>query len=294
MRRMFLMSSVLLAAPFYAGTAGAEVCIAEEDCNNLGYTEDKACRDGVKCPFGEKWLCLERCLEGQVRKDGKCVDIFSGSCSGMAKNCKIGQILNNDGSCSDDKVSGKTPLGVVVYIDDGCGYAITDSPIAINIKWSTEYADTGTFQSTSRTKAINDFDVNGNMTKIIQYTENKYGDKAADYYPAVYAALNYAPSGAPTTKGKWALPSAGILNSLYTNLSTINNTISKLIGIKLTTDGASWSHTNDEQIWSSSEYSSEKMWRFCPSCDNYGGVMYYSKDATSSGGYFAVRPVLAF
>ena len=119
MRRMFLMSSVLLAAPFYAGTAGAEVCIAEEDCNNLGYTEDKSCTDGLKYPFGEKWHCPD-------------------------KKCQIGWILNSDMSCTENVESGKTPIAVVVYLDDkGNGQAMTPSPTAQSIVWSTEAKATG-------------------------------------------------------------------------------------------------------------------------------------------------------
>ncbi len=214
---------------------------------------------------------------------GKCESVaVLGVCTGKAQSCSVGQILNNDGSCSNSVVSGKTPIGVVVYISGGsdkCGYAMTASPIASSIKWSTEYVNTGAFQSSSWSSAIKDFDVSGNMTKIIQSGN-------ASTYPAAYAAMNYAPSAAPTSKGKWMLPTAGILNSLYTNLNAINNAISKVGGTQLTGD--------NEHIWSSSEYSYYYAWSFCADSNlgaNQGGVYGRSKDYTNK---LVVRPVLAF
>jgi len=213
---------------------------------------------------------------------GKCESVaILGVCTGKAKNCSIGQILNNDGTCSNDKVSGKTPIGVVVYISGGtdkCGYAMTASPIRTSIMWSSEYVNTGAFQSSNWQDAIKDFDVSGNMTKIIQA-----GNSST--YPAAYAALNYAPSAAPTSKGKWMLPTAGILNSLYTNLNAVNNTISKLGGTQLTND--------NEHIWSSSACSNYIAWYFCTdSGASQGGVYWHSK--ASSISRYVVRPVLAF
>ncbi len=254
-------------------------CRPMQDCRALGYKEAPCPEQGVKCPFGETWYCPLRCKDGQVWKDGKCTDVL-GSCSGAAKNCKIGQILNSDASCSDNKVSGKTPIGVVVAIKDNCGWAMTASPIASSIKWSTEYVNTGAFQSSSWQNAIKDFDVSGNMTKIIQ-TANGNNSR----YPAAYAALNYAPSAAPTSKGKWTLPTAGILNSLYTNLNAINNAISKVGGTQLTGD--------NEHIWSSSEYSSNHAWYFCTlNVSSPGGVNWNRKDTNFSD--YVVRPVIEF
>ena len=262
--KFLLLGTSLSLIPQYA----AAQC-AVTDCLQLGYTSLKSCTGGLKCPFGEYWAC--------PKVEEKAV---LGQCTGYAKNCKIGDILNSDGTCSTDKVSGKTPIGVVVYISGGsdkCGYAMTASPIASSIKWSTEYVNTGAFQSSNWQNAIKDFDVSGNMTKIIQAG-------SSSTYPAAYAALNYAPSAAPTSKGKWALPTAGILNSLYTNLNAINNAISKVGGTQLTGD--------NEHIWSSSEYASSLAWVFC----TYGGVtdggVGGNKDDYNSTS--VVRPVLAF
>ena len=241
---------------------------AVTDCQQLGYTSLKSCDGGLKCPFGEYWAC--------PKVEEKAV---LGQCTGYAKNCSIGQILNSDGTCSTDKVSGKTPIGVVVYISGGsdkCGYAMTASPIATSIQWGGYGTDISSLPNYADGQdAITDFDVSGNMTKIIQAG-------SSSTYPAAYAALNYAPSAAPTSKGKWALPTAGILNSLYTNLNAINNAISKVGGTQLTGD--------NEHIWSSSEYGSNYAWVFCTNVSR--GLNNHTK-GNYNGGY-VVRPVLAF
>ena len=264
MRKIYLLSSVLFVTPFVLNSNVFAADCATQDCPTLGYTSASNTGNCVKCPFGNYWAC--------PKAEEKAV---LGQCTGYAKNCSIGQILNSDGTCTTDKVSGKTPIGVVVAIKDNCGYAMTASPIKKGIQWSTEYVNTGAFQSFSWSVAIKDFDVSGNMTKIIQAG-------SSSTYPAAYAALNYAPSAAPTSKGKWALPTAGILNSLYTNLNAINNAISKVGGTQLTGD--------NEHIWSSSEYNYGNTWVFCTS-DSYG-VDNCNKDFTGSG--YVVRPVLAF
>ena len=279
---------------------------AVTDCQQLGYTSLKSCDGGLKCPFGEYWACpcdeaykytctgtneqpgtdkcgdkykSCTCTSGYEWKDGKCQTKgpVLGQCTGYAKNCKIGDILNSDGTCTTDNI--KMPLGVVVSIKDNCGYAMTAIPIRTSIKWSTEHTNSGTFQSSYWQNAIKDFDVSGNMAKIIQA-----GNSST--YPAAYAALNYAPNTAPTTKGKWALPTAGILNSLYTNLNIINNTISKLGGIQFTND--------NEYIWSSSECSSYLIWIFCTSggAKDRGGLCTNPKERDFSSSI--MRPVLAF
>ena len=236
-------------------------CSPAQNCAELGYIETANKVGCLKCPFGNGWYCPQKpcdasyqytctgtneqpgadkcgdkyksctCASGYEWKDGKCQikGAILGQCTGYAKNCAIGQILNSDGTCTTNKESDKTPIGVIVYIgSDNCGYAMTASSIATGIAWGNYGTDISSLPNyTSWSSAIKDFDVSGNMTKIIQSGN-------ASTYPAAYAAMNYAPSAAPTSKGKWMLPTAGILNSLYTNLNAINNAISKVGGTQLT------------------------------------------------------------
>ena len=248
---MFLMSSVLLAAPFYAGTAGAEVCIAEEDCNNLGYTEDKSCTDGLKCPFGEKWHCPD-------------------------KKCQIGWILNSDMSCTENVESGKTPIAVVVYLDDkGNGQAMTPSPTAQSIVWSTEEKATGVPQLPFYTDAWNDF---GSCSNTVKAMMNGDSQK----YPAPWSAKTYAPSAAASTKGQWCLPAAGVLHSTYENRKIIDAAIQKLGGEVL--------QNNRNQIWSSTENDKTFMYIFTVYSEG-SGLALRGKGQSSAT---VVRPVIEF
>ena len=258
MRRMFLMSSVLLTVPFYAGTAGAEVCIAEEDCNNLGYTEDKSCTDGLKCPFGEKWHCPD-------------------------KKCQIGWILNSDMSCTENVESGKTPIAVVVYMDDnGNGQAMTASPInSSSLTWSSTAmakTDIPSLPNIMQNQFATDINSCQNSFYIAAY-----GDSSK--FPAVWAAKNYTPAAAPNTKWKWCLPSAGILRSVIDNKEVINKAIDLLGGRKIEETSS-----KSEGILSSSEADGTWIWETCYSrdlCTSY-------KDYTNGNFLYSVRPVIEF
>ena len=315
MRRIFLMSSVLFVAPFVFGESGevSAQCVATQDCASLGYTEASCPNGGIKCPFGNTWNCKTcdplykytcngtgytggdgpacggkykscKCAAGYIWNGAACEPgAILGQCTGYAKNCAIGQILNSDGTCTTDKVSGKMPIGVVVYISGGtdkCGYAMTASPIQTHIQWSSKETDIPSLPNhVPMEDAMKDFDVSGNMTKIIQAG-------GSDAYPAAYAALDYAPNAAPTSKGKWMLPTAGILNSLYKNQKTVDNTISKIGGTQF--------KDQNEHMWSSSEYGYASAWSFCNTekCGNWVGLGNNNKIYGSFN--CVVRPVIMF
>ena len=259
--KFLLIGTSLSLIPQYA-TAQCAVT----DCQQLGYTSLKSCDGGLKCPFGEYWAC--------PKVEEKAV---LGACTGYAKNCKIADILNSDGTCTNDKESGKTPIGVIIAIKDNCGWAMTASVIATNLKWSTKEVATGIGTTPDWTTAITDFEACVNTQKIIQQGNSSE-------YPAAWAAVNYSPIAAPVTKGKWCLPAPGMLNSLYTNFYAINNTISKLGGKQL---------THDIPLWSSSESDYFTAWAFWPGAAVCNcGVTRYVKYLNDSGS--VVRPVIAF
>ncbi len=153
---------------------------------------------------------------------------------------------------------------------------MTASPIATDIKWSKVNVNTGAFQSQNWQDAIRDDDLYSNMTKIIQSGNSSQ-------YPAAYAALNYAPNAAPTTKGKWVLPTANIFSILHNNLYIVNSTISKLGGTPL---------TDDESVWSSTECSSYCAWASC--INTYSGACKSGIIDWGKNNILSVRPVIEF
>ena len=266
----FLLCGV--AVCFVPQAAVAQCAVT--DCQQLGYTSLQKCDNGLKCPFGEYWACPK--VEEKA--------VF-GQCTGYAKNCSIGQILNSDGTCTSDKVSGKTPIGVVVYIGgDNCGQALALQDLG-DMAWSTEHVDIPDLPNyTSSSIAEQDFDSCGNTQKII-----KQGNSAT--YPAAWTAVNYVPSSVPATKGKWCLPAAGIGRSMMNNYDKINSGLSKA-GVEPFQKELGRGHC----IWTSSEINRSHAWFFCGNSDSYGNIFgsvydYVSKDGR--GGLF-VRPVLVF
>ena len=256
--KFLLLGTSLSLIPQYASAQ----CTTTPDCTSMGYKETTNKGGCLKCPTGNGWYC-------PPPKEEKAV---LGECTGYAKNCKIADILNSDGTCTTDKENSKTPLGVVIAIKDNCGYTMTASPIETKSAWGlgdvTKLPSYKNWQD-----AIKDFNTKENTQKLIQ-VGNSTAQKAA----------NYSPNTAPSTKGKWLLPSAGILNSLYTNLSTINNIISKLNGIQLIND--------NEHIWSSSMTAYGYTWLFCTGSGSDSGISW----GTEQGGNedTSIRPVLAF
>ena len=95
MTRMYVLLSIITLLPTFAQ---AETCTATPDCKTLGYTET-SCPDGggVKCPWNTSLMYCPQC-----KAQDPCLD------------CKVGYILNSDLTCTQNKVSGKTPIGVVI------------------------------------------------------------------------------------------------------------------------------------------------------------------------------------
>ena len=290
---------------------------AVTDCQQLGYTSLKSCAGGLKCPFGEYWACPcdesykytcsgsneqpgtdkcgEKyksctCADGYEWKDSKCQTkgVEFGTCTGRAKNCKVADILYRDGTCSADVISGKEPIGVVVYIssDGNCGQAMALHSAKASIAWSTEFIVTGIPQITEYSDLMNGKDVSSceNTKKII---ENGNADK----YPAAWAAINYAPGVAPETKGKWCLPAGSVLNIMLWRLDIIDQTFRKIGGTVLL--------ENREVLWSSTEYrDNTSVWMLCPlGCAN-GTNTYASAKTETYDSYldvsYVARPVIEF
>ncbi len=277
-------------------------CVATTDCATLGYTET-FCPNGkgIKCPFGDKWACPSTetefcekygfkydcsgtgyasgsgmpcnnkyasctCASGYEWKDGKCTKqaVVLGQCTGYAKNCKIADVLYSDGTCSAGVISGKTPIGVVVYIGgDGCGQALALEGVG-SYPWSTENVDIPDLFNYINAP-VNDFDSCENTKTVIDYSYKQYGDRASEYYPAFWVIYNYAPSSIPETKGKWCIPAGGVLDSIYQNKTAIDQSLIRIN--KPSIDNivsGSWSW------WSSSEGSDYDAWNWYPPSGSFG------------------------
>ena len=305
-RRGLMISTMLMSAVGvgFAGSAWAQC--ATEDCATLGYTEAyNSSGNCLKCPFGDMYnceagyICPEgydytcsgtgyaggagsacdgkyiscNCIDGYKWENGTCVENKAefGQCNGYAANCSLGNILFSDGTCSANKVSGKTPIAVVVYKSGNCGQALALKSIG-SYRWGPTNNDIPTLTNFGSQESAS-YDLNSclNTEKIIAA-----GNKSK--YPAAWAAHEYKTEG--TKMGDWCLPAAGIFTSYYNN--------QQLVNIGLTNAGGT-QFTTSTYAWSSSEYDSYFAWYsyFDGEYGLYGTN--YTKGVSTE-----VRPVLEF
>ena len=228
---------------------------AQEDCGlsddiALHYTEDGIC-DGYYNPLYEgeqigeasKYKCnkvrpvISFCPDGYEFNHYYNICKKKGACNGSAQNCKIGDIVYSDKTCSATLISGKTPIAVVVHKspDGNCAQAISLKDTYSKFSsWGAESKDiTGVFNYNYKTGASQDYASCENTTAIVAETE----DEEYNYLNAANDARKYNTAG--TEMGDWCLPAAGILIDVLNNLTTINNAINLAGGSPVT--GSYWS-----------------------------------------------------
>ena len=314
MKIRFLLLGTSLS--FIPQTINAQ-CVATQDCATLGYTESSCSGgNGVKCPFGNKWACfkseLEFCNEygftlsctdaNQTGGAGKacngkynickCATNFTWnadtkSCEANTANCVIGALYYADGACSNDYISSKKLLGIVIYEKSASqnGWVMTHKPVATGIAWGGYGTDiSGLTNITSESKLT---DIQASCTNTDKITAQGNSSK----YPAAWAAKNYKPTGTPSGKN-WCLPSGGLLNNLNNsvNFAKVNAGITTAGGTKLGYGGQP--SYSSEHVWSSSESSDYYAWLFYANASGSFHMYDYYKDYGNSN--YVVRPVLAF
>ena len=300
-----------------SGEASAQ-CVATTDCASLGYTEASCPNGGIKCPFGNTWNCKGdgttkpscdssykytctganqkpgadscdgkykscKCASGYEWKNGVCskkeIEPILGQCTGYAKNCAIGDILNSDGTCTVYKVLGKKPIGVVVYIgDDNCGQALALEDLGTSVFGGGDISGLPNYGYDDQSAAEQDFDSCGNTQKIFQIL---------GYKGAVSDAMSYAPYSAPETEGLWCLPALGIGRTVQERYGAIDEGLSRAGGELLPrrlNDPISDSYF----FWSSTEVEADLMWGWgCKRSE----ISVIQKDDYKN---YHVRPVIMF
>ena len=251
MRKLILMTSAAVIAPL-SGFAEDITCTATPNCADLGYTSTTSCDKGVKCPWGEAWFCPPSPPEV----------------------CEIGSILYSDMTCSIEVKAGKTPIGVVVYVDStGVGQALALKSLDTKYTWGENSKDISGLPNYSSSSAASQDFASCENSKIIMAA----GDK--NTYPAVWAANEYSTEG--TSAGDWCLPAAGIFTSYKNNQTSVNLGFERVNGTKFS-DTRPYTYA-----WSSSECNDKFAWT---SYFNYSiGMLDHLKDYVGE-----VRPVFEF
>ena len=311
--KLFLLISLSLIPQ----TINAQ-CVATQDCATLGYTETSCSGgNGIKCPFGNKWACFksesEFCNEygftlsctGTNQTGGasqtcngkynicKCATNFTWntdtkSCEANTANCVIGALYYADGTCSNDYISSKKLLGIVIYEKSASqnGWVMTHKPVKTGIIWGGYGTDIWGLTNITSESKLTDIQASCTNTDVI----TAYGSSST--YPAAWAAKNYTEGGKT-----WCLPSGGLLKNTLdnsANLTKFNAAVYKIQASAGTSAATILGNVPGryENVWSSSEYDDGYAWYFA-ALTSGSFVMNYSRKNTTSSTR-SVRPVLAF
>ena len=210
-------------------------CTLSPDCDTLGYT-----------------LSADDCADSAIKV----------ACPTDTSKmfCKIPSmpILYGDGTVSNEILSDKTPIGIVVDAENYLAVALTDID-------KDGHSSTGTVPwmdcsgvDTGECYYPYDSDyVCEDEDKLIECsTDGKENTEFLDYSTAASATLAYEPNGCSANfckAGQWFLPSIKELNTLYNVKSKVGISLSRLI---------SSATVLKNFYWSSNEFDGERAWAF--------------------------------
>ncbi len=240
--------SVAVLASFQAQAA----CVPA-DCSAMGYTKSASDCEGtdmIKCPFNTN-------------------QVWCAAAGGSTANPEPGMILYSDGTVSWDVISGKTPVGIVAYVEGATRFAVALE------ETTAEWGDSSYFVScltdnSSSSSAQTDFRGAANTQCLINDRQS---------HPAAEYCNSYKPVSSGTGSSGWYLPAAGELYVTNFSYEAINLGLQKLSKMQLSSNSAYWS--------SSAAKSSYSAWVVRLSD---GGM----SDYNTSSSIYRVRCVLAF
>ena len=318
MKTYLYLSTAIISVSLAAGGEAWAQCVSTQDCASLGYTESSCPNGGVKCPFGNKWICInsgitpEQCTElgftqtctGTNQTGGasqacngkynicKCAtnliwNADTQSCEANTADCTIGALYYSDGTCSNDYISSKKLLGIVIYEKSASqnGWVMTHKPVKTGIIWGGYGTDIWGLTNITSESKLTDIQASCTNTDVI----TAYGSSST--YPAAWAAKNYTEGGKT-----WCLPSGGLLKNTLdnsANLTKFNAAVYKIQASAGTSAATILGNVSGgyEDVWSSSEYSTNYAWSFGADPSGSFYMYYYHKTNYYS---YSVRPVLAF
>ena len=269
MKTYLYLSTAIISVSLAAGGEAWAQCVTTQDCTALGYTETSCPNGGVKCPFGSKWACFP--------EPDKTAD------------CVIGALYYADGTCSNDYISSKKLLGIVIYEKSASqnGWVMTHKPVATGIYWSTEYVDISGVLTTTSESGLTDIQASCTNTDKITAQGN------SSKYPAAWAAKNYKEGGKT-----WCLPSGGLLKNALDNSANFTKFNAAILEIQSKAGMSAATILGNvynvyEHVWSSSEYSYNRAWYFSATTSR-SFYMTYDYKVTTAVSRYSVRPVMEF
>ena len=109
------------------------------------------------------------CASGYEWKDGACVAVV----------CEVGDILNSDMTCTATAESGKTPIGVISYMNGSTRLAI--NLVSTQLAWGGSTTDISGLKNYSSSPHTTDFSGKSNTSKIVSVLGSSSTSYAAGY-----------------------------------------------------------------------------------------------------------------
>ncbi len=274
---LYLSTAIISVSLATSGEAWAQ-CVSTQDCATLGYTESSCPNgNGVKCPFGNKWFCVDQCGIGfkyTCTGTGYGTQPASAACNGKYTSCVCADKYTWSGTactkCASqytEKCNGSNETGGE---DTGCGGYYAKCTCTSGYEWKD-----GSCQ-----KQV----LNGAQGELYYCNGKVVGVRATGmgFYVAMkdLGRMNWSSANSQCRNYsfcsyvKGTLPTSQQLLSIYQNKSRVNSLLLTNGGTQLT----------DEYYWSSIDG---------------GHNHYYIVDMSNGyGGWFddydgySVRPVL--
>ena len=248
--------------------AQATTCAVPPTCKQMGYTMKKADCGGnpvLRCPFAlsddSQVFCGVAAASGEADKDTD--TNTDNEMDGVVQNVTNGAIIYTDGTVTNSKVTGKTPMGVVFDAGNRLAMALVEVKDDV----------TGEMVMTWANKAYKIPDLQNCNTSVIPSGEVSYPASNVSCgvdgrsntnailacgsdcggTPAATTANNFQPAGCIKDfckKTKWFLPSMRDIMRIYEQKAMFNTTLRKVStivpGTKFTAVGnALWSSTQN-------------------------------------------------
>ena len=233
----------------------AQATCVPADCNAMGYTKSASDCDGadmIKCPFNTN-------------------QVWCAAAGDPAANATPGMILYSDGTVSWDVISGKTPVGIVAYVEGATRFAVAleETTAKWGDYWGGDDYNVPCLTDTNDSQAQSDFNGASNTQCLVNDSQS---------HPAAEYCNSYKPVSSGTGSSGWYLPAVGELYVTSFSYEVINLGLHKLFKTQLSSD---YYKSSNESVNPSSH-----AWVVRPSD---GGMGDYLKDGKN-----LVRCVLAF
>ena len=281
-KKAILLAGICTGSLLWGESTNAQTCTPAPDCESLGYNQSSCPGGFLRCPFdASKLSCMPDCNLSITAEQcaSECREVGSLSCvkdgvtyysecgeslckgteqcekgstnadgalePGLCVPGGLGGILYSDMTVSNEIVSGKTAIGVIVSgSGDGRQRLAMSLKDSGDLKWGSSNSNLPISDYALKEDALKDQSGKENTKELVR----EFGDSSQHAGGYCY---NYTTSG--TKKGSWYLSAMGELyEAFYVNGERVKSTLGRISGAGVPVDTTMY--------WSSSERDMSTAW----------------------------------